>query len=171
MGEHAGILLLGGRSGVGKTSVGHEIHAQLMRRGVRHALIDGDYLAMAHPAPDAFGIAESNLGLVWANYEQHGYRNLVYSQTVSVIYSSELLEAMGGTAQTVGVLLTSSDETAHARLSRRETGSELAIHIERSTLMARRLEAESPSWVHRISTDDRSVQSIASEVIDLTNWS
>ena len=138
---------------------------------MRHALIDGDYLGMAYPAPDAFGLAESNLGLIWANYERHGYTHLIYSQTVSVLHSSELREAMGGTGQPVGVLLTSSDETACARLSRRETGSELAIHIERSTLMARRLEAESPSWVHRVNTDNRSIQSIASEIIDLTNWS
>lgn len=170
MGEHAEILLLGGRSGVGKSSVGHEIHAQLARGSVRHALIDGDYLGMAYPAPDALGIAESNLGLIWANYERHGYTHLVYSQTVSVLHSAELREAMGGTRQAVGILLTSSEETARARLSQRETGSELAIHIERSTLMARQLESESPAWVHRVSTDNRSLQAIASEIIGLTNW-
>lgn len=170
MGEHTEVLFLGGRSGVGKTSVGHEIHAQLASGGVRHALIDGDYLGMAYPAPDALGIAESNLGLIWANYERHGYTHLVYSQTVSVLHSSELREAMGGTRQAVGVLLTSTDETACARLSQRENGSELAIHIKRSTSIARRLENESPGWVHRVSTDNRSLQSIASEIIELTNW-
>ena len=79
-------------------------------------------------------------------------------------------EAMGGTRRAVGVLLTSSDETACARLSRRETGSELGFHIERSKSMARRLESESPAWVHRVSTDNRSIHSIATEIIDLTNW-
>jgi len=170
MGEQTEVTLLGGRSGVGKSSVGHEIHAQLARGGVRHALVDGDYLGMAYPAPDALGIAESNLGLIWANYEQHGYTHLVYSQTVSVLYSCELREAMGGTRRAVGVLLTSTDETACARLGQRERGSELAIPIERSRSMARKLESESPGWVHRVSTDNRSIQSIASEIIDLASW-
>jgi adenylylsulfate kinase-like enzyme len=35
-------LFIGGRSGVGKTSAGNEIHAQLAAAGVRHSLIDDD---------------------------------------------------------------------------------------------------------------------------------
>jgi adenylylsulfate kinase-like enzyme len=44
-------LFVGGRSGVGKSSVGFEIHAQLAAAGLRHCLIEGDNLDMAHPPP------------------------------------------------------------------------------------------------------------------------
>ncbi len=35
-------LLVGGRAGVGKTTVGYEIHEQLSAAGLRHCLIEGD---------------------------------------------------------------------------------------------------------------------------------
>jgi adenylylsulfate kinase-like enzyme len=44
-------LFIGGRSGVGKSSVGYEIHAQLSAACVQHCLIEGDNLDMAWPIP------------------------------------------------------------------------------------------------------------------------
>jgi hypothetical protein len=68
------------------------------------------------------------------------------------------------------VLLTCSDATARQRIARREIGSELDRHIERSDLMARRLDRRAPAWVHRVATDGRAVTDIAAEVIALTGW-
>jgi len=73
-------LLIGGRSGVGKTSVGFEIHAQLEAAGVSHAVIDGDFLDMAYPPPWEHKLAERNLAVLWANYRTVGYRRLIYTQ-------------------------------------------------------------------------------------------
>jgi hypothetical protein len=67
-------------------------------------------------------------------------------------------------------LLTCSDPTARQRLAQREIGSELDRHIERSGLMARRLDRGAPAWVHRVTTDSRAVTDIAAEVIALTGW-
>jgi adenylylsulfate kinase-like enzyme len=55
------VLLLAGRSGVGKSSVAMECHAALGAAEVRHCLIDGDTLDMAYPTPWEHGLAERNL--------------------------------------------------------------------------------------------------------------
>lgn len=41
------VLLIGGRSGVGKSTVAAEVHRQLSEYGVHHAWIEGDNLDMA----------------------------------------------------------------------------------------------------------------------------
>ncbi|MDT5047249.1 MAG: hypothetical protein QOD88_2210 [Mycobacterium sp.] len=45
------VLLLAGRSGVGKSSVAFGCHDALRAAGVRHCVIDGDMLDMAYPTP------------------------------------------------------------------------------------------------------------------------
>jgi hypothetical protein len=163
-------LFIGGRSGVGKSSVGNEIHVQLSRADVMHCLIEGDNLDMAHPPPWDHGLAERNLTAMWANYRSLGYRRLIYTNTASVRVVDELVAAMGDSPRITAVLLTSADATAHQRLARREIGGALRSHMERSDLVARELERVSPGWVHRIETDDRSVAEISAEIIGLTGW-
>lgn len=47
------VLLIGGRSGVGKTSVAFEVSELLQGADVAHCLIDGDNLDAAYPTtPD-----------------------------------------------------------------------------------------------------------------------
>lgn len=74
-------VFIGGRSGVGKTSVGFEIHAQLSAAGIRPCLIDGDDLDMAHPPPWEHGLAERHLATMWSNYRELGNRRLIYLNT------------------------------------------------------------------------------------------
>ena len=165
-------LLVGGRAGVGKSSVGYEIHEQLSAAGIRHCLIEGDNLDMAYPAPWEHHLAERNLAAMWANYRALGYRRMIYTNTASVLEKviGELTAAMGDDPQVTGVLLTCSDATARRRLAQREIGSALDWHVERSAQMARRLDRQSPAWVRRVATDERTVADIAAEIISLTAW-
>jgi hypothetical protein len=163
-------LFLGGRSGVGKSSVGNEIHAQLSAAGVRHCLIEGDNLDLAYPPPWEHGLAEQNLAAMWANYRALDYRRMVYTNTASVRLVDELTAAMGDDPLVTAVLLTADDVTARQRLAKREIGTALDWHIKRSDLMARELDQTSPSWVHRVSTDGRPVAGIAAQIIALTGW-
>ena len=52
------VVFIGGPSGVGKSSVGLEMHAQLSAADVSHCVIDGDFLDMAYPTPWEHGLAE-----------------------------------------------------------------------------------------------------------------
>lgn len=87
--DHAEVLLIGGRAGVGKTSVGWEVSAQLRAAAVSHAVIEGDFMGQVHPEPegdpDRSEITESNLTAVWANFTRRGYRRLIYTNTASVL--------------------------------------------------------------------------------------
>ncbi|PND54494.1 hypothetical protein CRM90_27695 [Mycobacterium sp. ENV421] len=166
------VVFIGGPSGVGKSSVGLEMHAQLSAADVSHCVIDGDFLDMAYPTPWEHGLAERNLAAIWANYRALGYTRLIYTNTVSVLPTvmQALLDAMGGNVEAVAVLLTCTEDTARQRLTQREKGSALNRQIELSTQMAVALEATCPSTVHRVPTDTCSIQSVAAAVIRLTGW-
>ncbi|WP_280383298.1 ATPase [Nocardia wallacei] len=166
------VLLIGGRAGVGKSSVGHELHARLSEAGVRHCLIEGDLLDLAYPAPQEHNLAERNLAAMWSNYRALGYRRMIYTNTASVLpaVADQLTAAMGHAPAAIGILLTCTDETARQRLSRREIGTALERHLHRSKHMAERLDREAPAWVHRVGTDHRTVTDIAAEIVTRTGW-
>lgn len=170
MTELSEVLFIGGRSGVGKTTVAHALHSQLSAKDLRHCLIEGDNLDMAHPPPWVHGVAEKNLAAMWKNYRELGYRRLIYTNTVSVRLTQQLAMAMGDNPRIIGVLLTADDPTAYSRLAGRESGSELDSHYGRSQRAARELDLQAPSWVHRIKTDDRSPAEVADEILVLTGW-
>ncbi|MCA1221376.1 AAA family ATPase [Streptomyces sp. 8L] len=169
-------LLLGGRAGVGKTSVAWEVSALLRGADVPHAVIEGDCLGQVHPAPVGDPhrslLTERGLAAVWGNAAALGHRRLVYSNTVSVLAREEGMfrRAMGDGVRLVRVLLTASDETARARLTGREIGSGLRAELANSARKARLLDAEAPADTVRVATDGRSVAEVAREVLAATGW-
>ncbi|MEU9338331.1 hypothetical protein AB0D49_35135 [Streptomyces sp. NPDC048290] len=172
----AQVLLIGGRAGVGKTTVGWEVSALLRTAGVAHAVIDGDFMGMVHPAPEGdphrSAVTERNLTAVWATYAGLGHRRLIYTNTVSVLGESAGMfhRAMGPDVRIVRVLLTATDETTALRLSGRELGSELAGELAGSARKARLLDREAPADTVRITTDGQPVPALAREVVLATGW-
>lgn len=75
---------------MGTTTVAHALHRLLAERDVRHAVIEGDLLDPAHPAPWEHGLAERNLAAVWSNYRDLGYRRLIYTNTVALLEARTL---------------------------------------------------------------------------------
>ncbi|MEU1117406.1 MULTISPECIES: AAA family ATPase [unclassified Streptomyces] len=174
--DHTEVLLVGGRAGVGKTTVGWEVSALLRSSAVAHAVIDGDFMGQVHPAPEGdphrAQITESNLTAVWANYTQRGYRRLIYTNTMSVLPEATGMfeRAMGSGVRITRVLLTASDATARERLVGRERGSELEQELEGSIRKARLLDQRAPDNTVRVATDARLVDDIAREVVAATGW-
>ena len=87
--DRAEVLLIGGRAGAGKSTVGWEISDRLRVAEVPHALIEGDFMGQVHPAPpddpQRAAIVERNLTAVWGNYVGLGHRRLVCTNTLSVL--------------------------------------------------------------------------------------
>lgn len=169
------VLLIGGGAGVGKTTVGWEVSVLLRARDVAHCVIEGDVLDQVHPAPSGdparSGITERNLAAVWSNYAGLGQHRLVYTNTVSVLEVPMFRRAMGpGPVDFTLVLLTASEDVVRERLARRETGSQLRPHIERSLRMAAHLEAEAPEGTVRVATDGLSVEQVAERVVAAASW-
>ncbi|MFJ4923950.1 hypothetical protein [Streptomyces sp. NPDC088725] len=168
-------LVIGGRSGVGKSTVAWEVSALLQGEGIAHCFVEGDFMDQIHPAPAGdphrSAITERNLASVWANYAALGQRRLIYTNTVSVLEAQMVRRAMGGgPVRVTRVLLTAGDSVTRGRLAERERGSQLSAHVERSALMAERLDSQAPPETIRIATDDRTVGDIAREVRGATGW-
>lgn len=165
------VVFIGGRSGVGKSSVAAEASRILARADIRHAVIEGDNLDQAHPQPwrDGIDLAEKNLAAMWRNYRAAGYSRLLFTNTVSVLEIAGLSAALGAGTRSRAVLLTATDEVAAHRLAQREIGSALAEHVERSIRAARSLDAAEDAVV-RVPTDGRSVAEIAADVLAVTGW-
>ncbi|MGY1433648.1 ATP-binding protein [Streptomyces reniochalinae] len=174
--DHAEVLLIGGRAGVGKTTVGWEVSALLRVEAVPHAVIDGDFMGQVHPAPegdpDRSKVTESNLRAVWANFAQRGYRRLIYTNTLSVLPGTTGMfeRSMGAEVRIVRVLLTASDATAEERLRGRELGSELEKELRGSARKARLLDDRAHAETVRVATDGRLVVDIAREAVAATGW-
>ncbi len=136
------VVFIGGRSGVGKSAVAAEMSHQLAGADVQHCLIEGD-LDLAHPTPWEQGhpLPEMNLAAMWRNYTLFGYRRLIYTNTAAVQEEvmETLVRSMGDQPKATAVLLTATDASALERLRRREVGSDLDAHVERSTAAAARL--------------------------------
>ncbi|MCF2131578.1 hypothetical protein L1I79_34905 [Strepomyces sp. STD 3.1] len=174
------LLLIGGGSGVGKSTVGWEVSALLRGAGTAHCLIEGDGMDQIHPAPEGdphrTAVTERNIAAVWANYAALGQRRLIYTNTVSILEASMIGRAMGGggvpvtRVRVTPVLLTADEATVRQRLALRETGSQFGVHIERSLRMARRLAEEAPAGTVRVATDGRTVPDIAAEVLRAAAW-
>ncbi|MEV5682110.1 MULTISPECIES: hypothetical protein [unclassified Streptomyces] len=175
--DHPEVLLIGGRAGVGKTTVGWEVSDRLRATGTAHAVIEGDYLGQVHPAPAGdprrSSLTEANLTAVWRNYAALGYGRLIYTNTVSVLAESEgmFVRALGPGVRIVRVLLTATDATVHGRLSAREIGSALDRELAGSARKSRLLDAQAPPDTVRVPTDGRPVPEIAAEVLAVTGWS
>ena len=165
------VLFIGGRSGVGKSSLANELHWRLAAHDVKHAVIEGDNLDQAHPPPwKVYDLAEKNLSYLWSNYRALGYRRLIYTNTVSVLQTQALSSAMGDDPLVRAVLLQASDDVTGSRLAGRESETTLAAHLERSRQRAVELGRDTPAWVWRVTTDGKSIPEVAQEILALLVW-
>lgn len=167
-------LLIGGRSGVGKSTVALAIHDLLSAADVAHAIIEGDNLDLAHPAPwttyPEAELAERNLAAMWSNYRALGYLRVVYTNTAAPVTIPQLHAALGEDAEVAAVLLQGSDEAVRVRLTQRERGASLSAHLARSAAAAVRLEADAPASVVRIDTTGRTPEEVAIDVLRAAGW-
>lgn len=168
------VLFVGGRSGVGKSTAAEALHDLLVAADVAHAVIEGDLLDLAHPAPHvahhAARLAERNLAALWAGYRELGHHRLVFTNTVSVLEHARLAAAMGDDPVVTVVLLRASDATTAARLARRAGGPVPQAQLAHSTATAGRLDTAVADTVTRVDTDGLTPQEIAGRLALLTRW-
>ncbi|MFC7375749.1 MULTISPECIES: ATPase [unclassified Brachybacterium] len=168
--SHSELLVIGGASGVGKSSAAFALHDLLTAQDVSHAVVEGDALDLAHPAPWRTGLAFRNLSAIWANYRALGHRRLIYTNTVSVLKAEAIAEAMGDRPRTRAVLLQATPRTVRERLETREHGESLDVHVARSREAAERLDAEAAPAVHRLNTEGRTPHEVAVQISVVLDW-
>lgn len=168
------VLFIGGRSGVGKSTAAEALHDLLASADVRHAVIEGDTLDLAHPAPHLehpeAHLAERNLAHIWTAFRALGHHRLVYTNTMSVLEADRLASAMGDDPLVVAVLLRADDDATAERLTRRAGGVLPAAQLAHSTRTAGRLDSAAPDRVTRIDTDAMAPADVARRLASLTGW-
>jgi cytidylate kinase len=168
------LLLIGGASGVGKTTSAIALHERLTHAGVMHAVIEGDYLDLAEPTPHVrfpeARLAERNLAAVWRNYRELGYRRLVLTNTASVLFAADLAAAMGDEPRVTAVLLRAGESTTARRLAHRAGGEPTDDDLHASARSAARLDEAAADTVHRVDTDGLSARDVARRLHTLAGW-
>lgn len=87
---------------------------------MQHAVVEGDALDLAHPAPWRSGIAFRNISAI---YRELGFRRLILTNTVSVLEARSIADAMGDQPRVTAILLQASSFAIEVRLGKREPGS------------------------------------------------
>lgn len=168
------VLFIGGRSGVGKSTAAEALHDLLVAADVRHAVIEGDLLDLAHPAPHVefpeAHLAERNLAAMWSAYRELGHHRLVYTNTVAVLEQDALAAAMGDDPVVTAVLLRAGDQATADRLRRRSGGHLPEAQLAHSTRTAGRLDAGARDAVTRVDTDSLAPPEVAVRLASLTGW-
>ncbi|KAA8648363.1 hypothetical protein EYZ11_006797 [Aspergillus tanneri] len=174
------VILLSGRSGVGKTSVANEMSAELRRHNISHAHIDSDNLDFIYPEEVGPDMMLSNLAALCGNYyRQRGCKKLILSGTAMVLEHEPIRETIQQIVRSPseeeelildGVILTAVDAVAQDRLQRREIGSLLDQHLDSSQKMSSILQEEVGDWARRISTDGKNVKDVAVCILKDVGW-
>lgn len=146
----------------------------LRKRKVAHSFIDLDALAETFPRPkdDPYGsrLALRNLRDVWANCTAAGSRNLVVARVVETDSDLEGIRAAIPGSQATVCLLRATDDALLSRIRKREVGSGLAWHEQRTLELADSLEKCGP-FDFVVDTDQRQPPDIAREIVDQVQWS
>ncbi|MEU7745637.1 adenylyl-sulfate kinase [Nonomuraea sp. NPDC049158] len=115
------LLWLCGPSGVGKSSLGWEVFAQLSRDGVRAAFVDADQISLCYPLPESgtHRIRARSLAAMWPNFRERGAQCVVLSGFVDTAEEiREYAERLPDAAFTVCRLRVSTGELKERFLGR-----------------------------------------------------
>lgn len=167
------VLLITGPVGSGKTSVAEAVGDELDRRGLPHATVDIDGLAQCDPAPAAdphnHRLGMRNLAALWPNFAEAGATHLVLARVVESM--DELMDyrkAIPG-AQIMVCRLRARTETLQRRLHGRDRGAWLEWSLRRSVELSEIMERNAVGHCV-IDTDDRDIDAVAIEVLQVTGW-
>lgn len=179
-----------GPSGVGKSSVGWEVFAQVRAAGVTAAYLDTDQIGFCRPEPpddpDHYLLRSRNLAALWPNFQAAGARALIVSGILETPDGvRRFTAAVPGAAVTI-VRLRATPATLRARIFARGRGggpqlpgdqalrdattARLLAHWADSVATAAALERDRIGTIC-IDTDDRTLPEIAQTILaQLPDW-
>lgn len=167
-------VVITGTIGVGKTTLAEATSEVLHERGLRHALIEVDWLGQVYPAPEArdpynVGLSLKNLAEIWTNYVATGITYAVVSMTLENRGQLDRLRAAMSGCQLTVVRATARPETVAERIRGREFGNLLEDFLKRTDDLARSIE-EANLGDLSIGTDDHPPMDLARALLKLLGW-
>lgn len=168
------IAIISGSVGVGKSTVGSEVSEILEAKGIPHTFIDFDQLSYTYPrsADDRWGskLALMNLRDVWTNCLQFGSRNLVIASVVEDTAAVDDFRGAIANSKVTTFQLSANVTTLQSRVRKREVGSGLNWHLNRTVELAQILSGKAVPCDRRIETEDRAVIEVANEIVESVAW-
>jgi hypothetical protein len=127
------LLLVTGPAGVGKSTLGWEMSAQLAAAQVAHAVIETDELDRVFPRPNAdeldriqpgtTDVSSINLAAIWSTYRALGHTRLIMSGVMMHLdFDKRWILSAIPEAQITVVRMLAAEPILLARLAQREIG-------------------------------------------------
>lgn len=162
-----------GTIGAGKTTLAEAISGQLHERGIRHALVDLDWLGQVYPTPDGHGaydykLALHNLKDIWPNFQAAGAERAVIAGTLLNRDQRERLEDALGLPLSI-VLVEAPPEVLEARIRSRDSEPLLSDFLARTEQVAAEIRA---AGIHdlQVINHGRSPKEIGLGVLKKVGW-
>jgi dephospho-CoA kinase len=160
--------------GVGKTTLAEAISDRLHHAGVRHGLIDLDWLGQVYPPPKphdhfSLGLGVRNLAAIVPNFVAAGAQRLVIAGTVT---SRAELEEIRGALPGFDVVVfgvVAPEEQIAARIRRRDTGALRDDFLRRSAALATTI-ADARIDDQVVTNDDGALDHAVAGVLSLVDW-
>ena len=166
-------LVLTGTIGTGKTTIAETISELLHERGVRHALIDLDWLGQVYPPLDAddpfdLSLALRNLTVTWPNFLAVGIERAVIAATIESPEQLRHMESALPGAEPVLARVVADQGTVAARIRKRELGGLAVDFLARTEALGTAIAAAFPDA--QVVTNDGPILEAASEAIRQIGW-
>jgi hypothetical protein len=165
------VLVITGSMGSGKTTILSEASDVLVGRGITHAAIDLDGLAIAYLSADVGGdtMLWRNLASVWQNYANADVRTLLLARAIEHRHELDRLRDAVPGAQVVVCRLTAAIPIMQTRVRLREPGMLQQDFVNRAASLDAVLNAvAAEDFVVR--NEDRSATDVAEEMLRRAGW-
>jgi gluconate kinase len=163
-----------GTIGVGKTAVAEALSELMHHEGLRHALIDVDWLGQVYPPPRTddpydLSLAFRNLTAIAPNFLAAGARYFIVAATLTSRRELDGLRSALPRVRLHVCRLTASPETITVRIRGRELGSLLNDFLARTQSLDRHIRAaRMEDFV--VVNDDRPIAEVASDLLARLAW-
>jgi dephospho-CoA kinase len=168
------VVVVTGTIGVGKTAIAMTMSEILHDRGIRHGLLEVDWLGEVYPAPypeDPYStrFAMENLAAIWPHYLEVAITRAIVSMTIAHRQELKDLKAALPSAELTVVRLEASPQTRAERIRRRELGSLLDHFLEKTGPLAQQMESLRIGDLV-VENDSRTPQAVATEILRRVGW-
>lgn len=174
MGSSIPVVVVTGTIGVGKTAIAMTMSEILHDRGIRHGLLEVDWLGEVYPAPNpedpySTRFAMKNLAAIWPNFLEVGITRAIVTMTLENLQEKADLEDALEPASVTVVRLEASSETRAGRIEKRELGVLRDLFLQKTDPLAAQMESLGIGDLV-VSNEGRTPQDVATEILERLDW-
>lgn len=166
------LLVLSGTVGVGKTTIGEEIHDVLSERKIANAFFDLDALRHQWPptSPWNADLLVEHLAALWPNLARRDVTHLVLAGVMETTQDLDRIREALPPATVTVIRLTAPAEVRASRLrDRMQPGEALDWHLARTVELEAILDTSAVQMI-TVDNSDRAPKDVAVDVLERAGW-